>query len=82
MENSELKQKEGCRYLHLLDSAVSLGVFNKHRSTSYLLQRVVRKHNALELASGCSAAYGLVRSQKKTLHMPLPDAPAVLRPLL
>ncbi len=41
----------GSRYLHLLDSAVSLGVLTRHRSTSHKLQRVLRRAAVVELAA-------------------------------
>ena len=50
------------RYLHLLDSAVSLGVLSKHRSTSYRLHRVLRRAAAVELGASLRPVYGFVRS--------------------
>ena len=48
--------------LHLLDSSVSIGVLVKRRSSAYRLHRVVRRINALELASGTRVILGFVRS--------------------
>ena len=52
----------GCRYLHLLDSAVSLGVLTRHRSTSHKLQSVLRRAAAVELAASLRPVYSFVRS--------------------
>ena len=54
----------GRRYLHLLDSIVSLSVLSKRRSSSYVLNRVVKRYDALELASSSAGAFGFVRSDK------------------
>ena len=56
------KRHLGSRYLHLLDSAVSLGVLTKHRSSSHRLQRVLRRAAATELASSIRPIYSFVRS--------------------
>ncbi len=52
----------GSRYLHLLDSAVSLGVLTRHRSTSYKLQGVLRRAAVVELAASLRPVYSFVRS--------------------
>ena len=50
------------RYLHLLDSAVSLGVLTKHRSTSHKPLRVLRKVSSVELAASLRPIFSFVRS--------------------
>ena len=40
------------KYLHLLDGAVTIGLLTKKRSSSRVLQSVVRRLDALEAASG------------------------------
>ena len=52
----------GKRWLILLDSFVSIGVLTKPRSTSYRLNRVVRKLAVLELASFTQTSFGFARS--------------------
>ena len=53
----------GSRFLHLLDSLVSLAVLCKKRSSSWRLNRVVRKVDALELAGFVLPCYGFSRSE-------------------
>ena len=60
--------------LTLIDSAVSIGVLVKRRSSAYRLQRVVRKLNALELASGTRLIYAFVRSAANPADAPSRDA--------
>ena len=50
------------KFLHLLDSQVSIAVLTKHRSGSRQLNRVARKVSALELASGAAPILGFCRS--------------------
>ncbi|CAK0797626.1 unnamed protein product [Prorocentrum cordatum] len=50
------------KFLHLLDSQVSIAVLTKHRSGSRQLNRIARKVSALELASGVMAILGFCRS--------------------
>jgi hypothetical protein len=67
-----LRTAEGVqqRFLHLLDSQVSISVLTKHRSSSIRLNRVARKINALELASGSAGCFGFVRSNKQPADAP------------
>ena len=64
------KRHLGSRYLHLLDSAVALGVLTKHRSTSHRLQRVLRRQSAVELGSGLRPVYAFVRSSMNPADRP------------
>jgi len=50
------------KFIHILDSQVSQAVLTKRRSTSKLLNRVVRRVSALELASSSHTFYGFARS--------------------
>eukprot|EP00971_Amphidinium_carterae_P310628 6172370-Amphidinium_carterae.1 len=50
------------RYIHLLDSQVAIAVLAKHRSNSQQLQRVLRRHCAVELAASLHPAYVFVPS--------------------
>ena len=52
-----------CTYLHLVDSQVAIGVFTKKRSSSRLLQRVLRRANSLCLAIGLHPIFVYVRSE-------------------
>ena len=60
--------------LTLIDSAVSIGVLVKRRSSAYRLQRVVRKVNALELVSGTRWVYGFVMSAVNPADSPSQNA--------
>ena len=60
----------GRRYLHILDSIVSLSVISKRRSTSYVLNRVIRRYDALELAASCHGGFGFTRSEKNPADRP------------
>ena len=51
-----------CRFLHLLDSIVAIGVLARRRSSSHRLRRVVRRAAALELASDLYPTYAYIRS--------------------
>jgi hypothetical protein len=59
-----LRRSGGIRkkFIHILDSQVSQAVLTKRRSTSKLLNRVVRRVSALELASSSHTFYGFARS--------------------
>ena len=59
-----------CTYLHLVDSQVAIGVCTKKRSSSRLLQRVLRRANALCLASGLHPVYVYVRSELNPADRP------------
>ena len=65
----------GTRHLVLLDSFVGFGVLTKKRSSSWRLQRVVRKYDALELASFSRPYFSYVRS-----HLNPADQPSRRRP--
>ena len=52
----------GTRYVVLLDSYVALGVLSKRRSSSHKIQRVLRRFDALELASGVRPFFAYIRS--------------------
>jgi hypothetical protein len=58
-------------YLHLVDSQVCLGVLSKKRSSSYQLQRVIRRMDAIELSAMLCPIYAFCRSS----HNPA-DAPS------
>ncbi len=64
----------GKRALALLDSAVSIAVLSKKRSSSFQLHRVVRRINARELASGSHVAYAFVRSADNPADAPSRNA--------
>ena len=50
-------------FLHLVDSQVALGIFMKRRTSSKLLQRVLRRANAICLASNLLPVFVYVRSE-------------------
>ena len=64
------KKRMGLKYLHLLDSAVAIGVLAKKRSSSHRLQRVVRRFDALETASGCVPIFSFCRSNHNPTDYP------------
>ena len=51
------------KFLHLYDSAVSIAVSAKPRTSSKKLQRVITRIDALELAACLHPVYGFVRSE-------------------
>ena len=63
----------GSKFLHLVDSRVSLGVFAKGRTTSWMLRKVLTKINAVCLAGSLSPLLGYCRS-----HLNPADAPSRL----
>ena len=70
----------GSRYLVLLDSYVALGVLCKRRSSSRNIQRVLRRFDALELASSVRPFFAYVRSSLNPADRPS-RRPLVRRPL-
>ena len=60
----------GTKYLHLYDSQVCLGVMTKKRSSAYRLARVIRKADAVELASFVHPCYSYVRSSDNPADRP------------
>ena len=67
---ARLRRNLGSRYLHLLDSSVAQGVLTKHRSTSFQLQRVVRRQCAVELIAQIKPIYAFVRSSMNPADWP------------
>ena len=57
-------------YLHLVDSQVALGIFTKKRTSSRLLQRVIRRANALCLAAHLYPVLVYVRSELNPADAP------------
>ena len=57
-------------FLHLLDSQVNIAVLTKHRSSSRLLQQVLKPFSALELASGCRGLFGFTSSGRNPADKP------------
>ena len=57
-------------YLHLVDSQVALGIFTKKRTSSRLLQRVIRRANALCLATHLYPVLVYVRSELNPADAP------------
>ena len=70
------KSELGHRYLVLLDSYVALGVLSKRRSSSYKLQRVLRRFAAIELAAGTCPFFCYVRSAFNPADRPSRRPPA------
>ena len=58
------------RVLHLLDSAVVIGVLTKRRSANYTMGKLVRRANALELAAQLHVFYGFTRSTHNPVDRP------------
>ncbi len=67
---SRSARNHGTRYLHLVDSQVSLGVLTKRRSSAHVLNRVSRKICALELACNLVPVYAFVKSQHNPADRP------------
>ena len=67
---SRVMHHHGSRYLHLLDSSVSIGVPTKHRSSCYRSQRVTNRQNAVELGSNTRPIYAFVRSSQNPADWP------------
>ena len=57
-------------YLHLVDSQVSIAVLTKKRSSSRVLQRVIRRANALCLAAHLHPVFIYVRSELNPADAP------------
>ena len=62
--------RHGCKFLHLLDSAVTIAVLSRRRSTSRRLNPTCRRVAALELATGVVPVYGFVRSAHNIADRP------------
>ena len=58
------------RLIHLLDSAVVICVLTKRRSANPILRFLVRRCNALELASGSHCMYAFTRSTHNPADKP------------
>lgn len=53
---------QGTKFLHLMDSAASIGVLTKKRSSAHVMQRVAAKYALLEIAGHVWSVFGFVRS--------------------
>jgi len=60
----------GRRVLHLLDSAVVIGVLTKRRSANHVTGALVRRAKALELASNIHVLYAFIRSTHNPADKP------------
>ena len=58
------------RYLHMVDSQVTLGVVAKGRSSSRMLMRILKKINALTLAGSAHHCLVFVRSEANPADAP------------
>ena len=61
---------QGMRVIHLIDSAVVIGVLTKRRSSNALLRHLVARANAIELASGTHVMYAFTRSTHNPADKP------------
>ena len=64
------RRHQRCRAVHLSDSFVSIGVLTKRRSASLRLAPIVRRVNALELASGIHIYHAFCRSSNNPADAP------------
>ena len=64
------RDEHGKRFLHLVDSMVTMGAITKGRSSSLRLRRVVAKCNAVLLASHFYPCLGYVRSAENPADRP------------
>ena len=60
----------GTKALHLLDSQVSIGVLCKKRSSARVLNRIIKRIDALELAGHIYLLFGFVRSEANPADRP------------
>ena len=60
----------GTKFLHLLDSQVAIGVLCKRRSSSRVLQFVLRKVDALELCGSLVPVYGYCHTEDNPADAP------------
>ena len=60
----------GVRFLHLLDSQVSVSILTRGRSSSLRLRFVLRRFNALALATGCYPLFAYVHSEDNPADAP------------
>ena len=58
------------KYLHLLDSQVSIAVLVKHRSASQVLRRVCTKHALTEIAAALHPTFAYIRSEDNPADLP------------
>ena len=73
-----LRRKQGVRtrFVHLLDSQVCTGVFGRHWSTTQMMNRIVRRASARELAGFLMPIYVYVRSENNPADKPSRTASA------
>ena len=57
-------------YVHLVDSQVALGIFTKRRTSSRLLQRVIRRANCICLSANLLPVFLYVRSELNPADAP------------
>jgi len=69
----------GSRFVHLLDSTVTISAMAKGRSSSRRLQRPLRQASAVILATGFSPVLGFVRSHRNPADKPSRAGPPVKR---
>ena len=60
----------GRRVLHLLDSAVVIGVLTKRQSANHVMGALVRRANALKLAANIHVLYAFTRSTHNPADKP------------
>ena len=64
------RRYQGMRVIHLLDSAVVIGVLTKRRSSNAILRHLVARANAIELPSGTHVMYAFTRSTHNPADKP------------
>ena len=60
----------GFKFLHLVDSQVALSAMSKHRSSSRVLNRILRRTNAICLASHLRPIFAFIRSEHNPSDWP------------
>jgi hypothetical protein len=60
----------GCKFLHLLDSQVNIGILTKGRTRSFCINFVTRRSNSLILAAFFHPVFAFVRSELNPADAP------------
>ena len=64
-----------CRFAHLMDSQVGIGVVTRGRSSSSVLNCTIQRINSLLLAAGCRAIYGYTETDRNPADHPTRNDP-------
>ncbi len=62
--------RQGCRFLHLVDSRVTMGAIGKGRSASFRLRHIIKQVPAVSLAANFLPVVGFTRSHTNPADKP------------